>query len=78
MRSASGFKQRLQIILFYLLLTAAAAMLSWLSQRHVLIWDWSDNARNSLSDTSKHCSIDWTRPLKSPALLRTTRNCDYR
>ncbi|MCP5406407.1 MAG: GldG family protein [Chromatiaceae bacterium] len=53
MRSASGFKQRLQIILFYLLLTAAAAMLSWLSQRHVLIWDWSDNARNSLSDTSK-------------------------
>jgi ABC-type uncharacterized transport system involved in gliding motility auxiliary subunit len=53
MRAQSDIRQRLQNTLFYLLLAGAVLMLGWLSQRHVLIWDWSDNARNSLSETSK-------------------------
>jgi len=53
MQAHSNTRNRLQALLFYLLLMAATAMAGWLSQRHSLIWDWSDGARNSLSETSK-------------------------
>lgn len=47
------YKRRLHDLLFYLLLSVATLMAGWLLQRHALIWDWSDSARNSLSATSK-------------------------
>jgi ABC-type uncharacterized transport system involved in gliding motility auxiliary subunit len=39
----------LQELLFYLLLLSAAALLAWLSLRHVWYWDWTESRRNSLA-----------------------------
>ena len=39
--------------LFYLLLAVVVGLTGWLSNRHVLIWDWSAGGRNSLSQTSQ-------------------------
>jgi len=53
MQSPPDIRQRLQSIIFYLLLAAAVLAAGWISQRHALTWDWSDNASNSLSETSR-------------------------
>ena len=39
----------LQELLFHLLLLSVAALLTWLSLRHVWHWDWTDSRRNSLA-----------------------------
>lgn len=64
MRVQPDTKQRMHNILFYLLLAAAVLMTGWLSQRHLLVWDWSDNASNSLSKTSKALLDRLDAPLK--------------
>lgn len=53
MQLATRLKRRLHSQLFYLLLAIATLLAGWLLQRHALIWDWSDTARNSLSATSR-------------------------
>ena len=64
MQTRPDIKQRMHSILFYLLLAAAVLMTGWLSQRHLLVWDWSDNARNSLSETSMALLERLDSPLK--------------
>ena len=43
---------RLQGLIFHLLLVVIIGLLGWLSQRHNMTWDWSENARNSLQPVS--------------------------
>ncbi|HEB97376.1 MAG TPA: hypothetical protein ENI96_13220 [Sedimenticola thiotaurini] len=45
-------RQRLENLLFYLLLAAAIALAGWLGDRYGRAWDWSDSARNSLGSAS--------------------------
>jgi len=45
-------RNRLQEILFYLLLLSAAALLGWLSLRYTWHWDWTQGRRNSLAQES--------------------------
>ncbi|MCB1852028.1 MAG: GldG family protein [Gammaproteobacteria bacterium] len=52
-QSRSSRGEHLHSLAFYLLLAVATLLAGWLSQRHLHAWDWSDSARNSLSDTSK-------------------------
>ncbi len=40
-------------LIFYLLLATAVTLAGWLSSHHHWAWDWSDNARNSLSESSQ-------------------------
>jgi ABC-type uncharacterized transport system involved in gliding motility auxiliary subunit len=50
--------------IFYLLLAAAVAMAGWLGIRHHWVWDWSDRARNSLSEPSQQLLQLLEAPLK--------------
>ncbi len=43
---------RRETLAFYLLLVTATGLLGWISQRYLLVWDWSDSARNTLSEAS--------------------------
>ncbi len=44
---------KIQRLLFYLLLALAVGMGGWLSNRYTTAWDWSAGARNSLTETSR-------------------------
>ncbi len=64
-------------LLFYLLLAVAVGLAGWLSNRHVLLWDWSAGGRNSLSLTSQELLARLQEPLhitsfapESPELRR--------
>ncbi len=48
--AASG--ERLQGIVYHLLLATVTALLAWLSLQHATYWDWTDNRRNSLAAES--------------------------
>ncbi|MCW8907556.1 MAG: GldG family protein [Sedimenticola sp.] len=48
----SRLGSRLDRILFHLLLATAIGLAGWLSQRYEQVFDWSDQARNSLSPVS--------------------------
>lgn len=50
--SLSRLSNRLDRILFHLLLAIAVGLMGWLSLRHEQVFDWSDRARNSLSPVS--------------------------
>ncbi len=49
---SAAYSERLQGMLYHLLLLAAAALLAWLSLQYTAYWDWTDNRRNSLADES--------------------------
>ncbi len=64
-------------LLFYLLLAVAVGLTGWLSNRHVLLWDWSAGGRNTLSHTSQELLARLQEPLhitafapESPELRR--------
>jgi hypothetical protein len=46
------FMERLQELLFHLLLLTALALAAWLSVRHVTAWDWSGDRRHRLAPQS--------------------------
>ncbi|AKH20623.1 GldG family protein [Sedimenticola thiotaurini] len=45
--------QRLEGLLFYLLLATAIGLAGWLSQHYQSVFDWSDRSRNSLTSASQ-------------------------
>ncbi len=58
------FRQRLEGLLFYLLLLIAVGLCGWLSQRYQTVFDWSDRARNSLSEASQQLLTRLEAPLQ--------------
>lgn len=59
--------QRLEGLLFYLLLATAIGLAGWLSQRYQAVFDWSDRARNSLTSASQQL----LERLEAPLLIRS-------
>ncbi|MET0023683.1 MAG: GldG family protein [Sedimenticola sp.] len=57
-------KRRLESILFHLLLLLAVAMLGWLSQRHLLVADWTETGGNSLHPVSQQLLTRLDAPLE--------------
>lgn len=60
-------RQRLEGLLFYLLLATAIGLAGWVSQRYQAVFDWSDQARNSLSSASRQL----LSRLEAPLLIRS-------
>ncbi len=60
----NGFRRRLESSLFYLLLALAVGLSGWLSQRYQGVFDWSDQARNSLSSASQQLLTRLEAPLQ--------------
>jgi ABC-type uncharacterized transport system involved in gliding motility auxiliary subunit len=58
------FRQRLEGLLFYLLLLLAIGLAGWLSQRYQGVYDWSDRARNSLTGASRQLLERLEAPLR--------------
>jgi ABC-type uncharacterized transport system involved in gliding motility auxiliary subunit len=56
-------RHRLEGLLFHLLLLMAIGLLAWLSTRYDGQWDWSANARNTLSPTSQQLLARLDAPL---------------
>jgi len=65
--SRNRLRQRLEGLLFYLLLVIAIGLAGWLSQRYQGVFDWSDRARNSLSSASQQL----LSRLEAPLLIRS-------
>ncbi|WP_275097371.1 GldG family protein [Sedimenticola hydrogenitrophicus] len=61
------FRQRLEGLLFYLLLLLAIGLAGWLSQRYQGVYDWTDRARNSLTGASRQL----LERLEAPLLIRS-------
>lgn len=68
-RTANVRKARLQNLLFHLLLGIAVLLTGWLGTRHNWVWDWSDNARNSLSPGSVQILEKLESPLRITAFV---------
>lgn len=60
----SRLGNRLDRILFHLLLATAVGLAGWLSLRYEQVFDWSDQARNSLSPVSVELLSRLQAPLK--------------
>jgi ABC-type uncharacterized transport system involved in gliding motility auxiliary subunit len=56
-------KARFEGLLFHLLLALAVGLAGWLCNRYQWSWDWSDNARNSLTQTSQQLLSKLEKPL---------------
>jgi ABC-type uncharacterized transport system involved in gliding motility auxiliary subunit len=56
---------QIQKIIFIALLLITAALLGWLSNKHAMQFDWTNNKRNTLSQSS----IDILRNLKEPVAV---------
>ncbi len=52
-RPRNRIGQRLEGLLFYLLLATAIGLAGWLSQHYQSVFDWSDRSRNSLTSASQ-------------------------
>jgi len=77
MNRSQKLMTNLHQLLFYLLFAVAVGLAGWLSNRHVLLWDWSAGGRNSLSPTSQELLTRLQEPLhitsfapESPELRR--------
>lgn len=71
---------RIEALVFHVLLVVAVAAAGWLTQRYSLTWDWSGNARNSLSAPSQQLLARLQAPLRitsfapeDPVLRQRTR-----
>jgi len=62
-------KVRLQNLFFYLLIGIGVLLIGWLGTRHNWVWDWSDNAQNSLSPGSVLILERLESPLKITAFV---------
>lgn len=56
-------RNRLESLLFHLLLFSAVGLMAWLSTRYDAQWDWSANARNTLSPASQQLLARLDAPL---------------
>lgn len=72
----AAWQQRLNGVLFYLLLAMAVGLAGWLTQRFELHFDWSSQARNSLSPASQRL----LNRLEGPLEIRSfaPRNAELR
>lgn len=68
-RPANDRSARLQNLLFHLLLGIAVLLAGWLGTHHNWVWDWSDNARNSLSPASIRLLEKLESPLEITAFV---------
>ena len=57
-------RNRLDNLLFHLLLALVIGLAGWLSLRYVVVWDWSDQGRNSLGKPSRQLLERLDAPLK--------------
>ncbi len=62
--SGQSITNKMQRLLFYLLLALAVGLGGWLSNRHTTAWDWSAGARNSLTETSRQVLERLQSPLE--------------
>ena len=63
-RLIASLPERTRNLRFYLLLAAAIGMAGWLAAQHHRVWDWSDRARNSLSEPSRQLLAVLEAPLE--------------
>lgn len=62
-RKKKQLLNRLDSLVFHLLLLTAIGLLAWLSTRYDTQWDWSAGARNTLSETSQQLLTRLDAPL---------------
>lgn len=65
---------RLQNLGFVLLFLGVAALLGWLSTRHVARFDWTESGRHTLTETSRKLLDMLEGPIKITAYVREEKN----
>jgi gliding motility-associatede transport system auxiliary component len=64
------FQSRLNSIVMFILLCIVLGLLAWLSQKHVLEYDWTANGRHTLSEASRDLLAQMPDPIEVTSYAR--------